>query len=217
MSDLISRADAMAEFREWVKRANENGETPTWNDAVSLIGSLPSADAVNVAHDIPEYCRWSQTYTNMVQSAMSKASADAVPTVIRAKTFMRKEDFDKWAEDIKKQNKSIVCIPCDAEVVSADAVQGEWIPCGEKMPKELERVNVTWLNHDPPFYYQHIKDIPQTDTAVYYRGKWYWWDATLIDVLAEYGEDCNAEQIDKDIEILAWMPLPTPYKGGEDK
>lgn len=98
---------------------------------------------------------------------------------------------------------------------SADAVQGEWIPCGEKMPKELERVNVTWLNHNPPFYYQHIKDIPQTDTAVYYRGKWYWWDATVIDVLAEYGEDCNAEQIDKDIEVVAWMPLPTPYKGGD--
>lgn len=45
--DLISRADAMAEFRECVKRANENGETPTWNDAVSLIGSLPSADAIH--------------------------------------------------------------------------------------------------------------------------------------------------------------------------
>ena len=44
-TDLISRADAITEFREWVKRANENGETPTWNDAVSLIGSLPSADA----------------------------------------------------------------------------------------------------------------------------------------------------------------------------
>lgn len=49
-------------------------------------------------------------------------SADAMPTVIRSKTFMRKEDFDKWADDIKKQNKSIVCIPCDAEVVSADSV-----------------------------------------------------------------------------------------------
>lgn len=100
---------------------------------------------------------------------------------------------------------------------SAEAVQGEWTPCGEKMPKELERVNVTWLNHNPPFYYQHIKDIPQTDTAVYYRGKWYWWDATVIDVLAEYGEDCNAEQIDKDIEVVAWMPLPKPYKGGDDE
>lgn len=98
-----------------------------------------------------------------------------------------------------------------------DAVQGEWIPCGEKMPKELERVNVTWLNHNPPFYYRHIKDIPQTDTAVYYRGKWYWWDATVIDILAEYGEDCNAEQIDKDIEVVAWMPLPKPYKGGDDE
>lgn len=28
------------------RRANENGETPTWNDAVSLIGSLPSAEQV---------------------------------------------------------------------------------------------------------------------------------------------------------------------------
>ena len=47
MTDYISRADAIAEFAEWVKKANENGETPTWNDAVSLIGSLPSADAVS--------------------------------------------------------------------------------------------------------------------------------------------------------------------------
>ena len=97
---------------------------------------------------------------------------------------------------------------------SADRPSGEWIPCSEKMPKELERVNVTWLNHNPPFYYQHIKDIPQTDTAVYYRGKWYWWDATVIDILAEYGEDSNAEQIDKDIEVVAWQPLPKPYECG---
>lgn len=94
---------------------------------------------------------------------------------------------------------------------SADAEHGAWIPCGEKMPNELERVNVTWLNHNPPSYYQHIKDIPQTDTAVYYRGKWYWWDVTVIDFLAEYGEYCSAEPIDKGIEVVAWMPLPTPY------
>lgn len=98
---------------------------------------------------------------------------------------------------------------------SAEAVQG-WIPCSERLPKELERVNVTWINHNPPAYYQHIKDIPQTDTAVYYRDKWYWWDATVIDVLAEYGEDCK-EQINKDIELVAWMPLQTPYKGGDSE
>lgn len=44
---------------------------------------------------------------------------------------------------------------CLEALPSADAVHG-WIPCSEKMPKELERVNVTWLNHNPPFYYQNI-------------------------------------------------------------
>lgn len=106
-------------------------------------------------------------------------------------------------------------------IPSADAVQG-WIPLNKQksflmMPDELVAVNVTWVNHIAPPYYKHIEDVPFVDSAVYYRGKWYWWDATVIDVLAEYGEDCNAEQIDKDIEILAWMPLPKPYKGGDDK
>ena len=48
-------------------------------------------------------------------------------------------------------------------------------------------------------------------------GKWYWWDVAVIDILAEYGEDRNAEQIDKDIEVVAWMPLPKPYKGGDSE
>ena len=99
---------------------------------------------------------------------------------------------------------------------SADAVQG-WIPCNKQMPDELETVNVTWVNHLAPPYYKHIEGVPFVDSAVYYRGNWYWWDATVIDVLAEYGEDCNAEQIDKDIEILAWMPLPEPYKAESEE
>lgn len=97
---------------------------------------------------------------------------------------------------------------------SAEAVQW-WIPCSERLPEDLEAVNVTWVNHNPPVYYQYTKDVPSADTAVYYRGVWYWWDSTICDVLGEYGEKCGAEQIDKDIEILAWMPLPKPYKGGD--
>lgn len=95
--------------------------------------------------------------------------------------------------------------------------KGEWIPCSERLPEDLEAVNVTWVNHNPPVYYQYTKDVPNADTAVYYRGVWYWWDSTICDVLSEYGEKCGAEQIDKDIEILAWMPLPKPYKGGDDE
>lgn len=100
------------------------------------------------------------------------------------------------------------------EELDEKLAEAEWIPCSERSPKELEAVNVTWINHNPPVYYQHIKDIPQTDTAVYYRGKWYWWDATVIDLLGEYDGAYihGIEPIDKDIEVVAWMPLPKPYR-----
>lgn len=100
----------------------------------------------------------------------------------------------------------------DALMRSRCEVDAEWIPCNKQMPDELEAVNVTWVNHNPPPYYKYTEDVPLVDSAVYYRGKWYWWDATVIDVLAEYGEESGVEPIDKDIEVVAWMPLPTPYK-----
>lgn len=48
--DLISRQALMKEFADFVKRSNNSDfvPTPTWNDAVSLVGSMPSADAVEV-------------------------------------------------------------------------------------------------------------------------------------------------------------------------
>ena len=88
----------------------------------------------------------------------------------------------------------------------------KWIPVSERLPDELVAVNVTWINRCPQNYYMHIKDKPFTDTAVLYRGKWYWWDATIIDYLSEYGIRLS-EAIDKSIDILAWMPLPEPWKG----
>lgn len=46
MSDLISRQAAMKEFSNFVRRSNNSdfARTPTWNDAVSLVGSMPSAE-----------------------------------------------------------------------------------------------------------------------------------------------------------------------------
>ena len=44
--DLISRRALMKEFADFVKRSNNSdfAPTPTWNDAVSLVGSMPSAE-----------------------------------------------------------------------------------------------------------------------------------------------------------------------------
>lgn len=97
------------------------------------------------------------------------------------------------------------------DALLADA---EWIPCNKQMPDELAAVNITWVNHNPPPYYKYTKDVPLVDSAVYYRGKWYWWDATVIDLLGEYDGAYihGIEPIDKDIEVTAWMPLPEPYR-----
>lgn len=91
-----------------------------------------------------------------------------------------------------------------------------WIPCTpDTMPEDLEEVYVTWVNHNPPWYYTEIKDKPFTAPAVYHRGKWYWYSSVCVDTLAEYGKN-DFDEVDKDIEIMAWMPLPEPY-GGEQE
>lgn len=45
MDDLISRQATMKEFSDFVRASNNSdfARTPTWNDAVSLVGSMPSA------------------------------------------------------------------------------------------------------------------------------------------------------------------------------
>ena len=46
MSDLIDRDALMKEFQTFVRRSNNHDYAlvPTWNDAVSLVGSMPSAE-----------------------------------------------------------------------------------------------------------------------------------------------------------------------------
>lgn len=52
--DLISRQALMKEFSDFVRASNSSdfAQTPTWNDAVSLVGSMPSAQQQDIARDI---------------------------------------------------------------------------------------------------------------------------------------------------------------------
>ena len=49
-------------------------------------------------------------------------SAEDKPTVIRSKTLPPTKDFKEWAKRVRDGNPNVIVIPCDAEVVSADAV-----------------------------------------------------------------------------------------------
>ena len=94
------------------------------------------------------------------------------------------------------------------------SAQPEWIPCSERLPKDIRPVIVTWKNTDPASYYQYIVGKHYTGTACYKNGKWYWYSSTTEDMLAEYGR-YDSEEFDEAIECIAWMPLPEPYKGDE--
>lgn len=87
-----------------------------------------------------------------------------------------------------------------------------WIPMTERLPKDLEPVNITWVNRTHESYYADIKDKPFTATGVYFNGQWYWWSTLCTDILAEYSHNYD-DIIDDEIEIIAWMPLPESYRG----
>ena len=100
------------------------------------------------------------------------------------------------------------------EQPTADVPQ--WIPCSERLPEDIRPVIVTWKNNDPKSYYQYIVGKHFIGTAHYKNGTWFWYSSTTEDMLAEYGR-CDSEEFDEAIEVIAWMPLPNPWKGEADE
>ena len=90
MSDLISRQALMKEFADFVRRSNNSdfAKTPTWNDAVSLVGSMPSAQ--------PE------TLTDKEQRIFLSAMG-------REEKVCKQVD-DDWRDERQPGEKNLVCV-----------------------------------------------------------------------------------------------------------
>jgi len=84
---------------------------------------ISRADAISIVHSAIEA---EIPFAIVADLIKGLPSADAEPTVIRSKTLMPTKDFKEWAKRIRETNPNAVVIPCDAEVLSADAVHGEW-------------------------------------------------------------------------------------------
>ena len=89
--------------------------------------------------------------------------------------------------------------------INAQPKVGDWIPCSERLPDDFETVTVTWVNREPMHYYEEIKDKPFVDTAMRFKGNWYWWSTLLKDCLLEFGE-WKVDLVDDAVEITAWQP-----------
>ena len=127
---------------------------------------------------------------------------------------MNREEAIKIIEGNRPRSGYIILNKALDMAITALQNQSVWIPVSERLPEELVPVNVTWINRNPEPYYKDIKDVPFANTAVYCNGKWYWWSSTCVDYLKEYGK-CDWELVDKDIDIVSWMPLPEPYLESE--
>ena len=68
----------------------------------------------------------------MLEAVKVLPSADR-PTVIRVKSLMGKEDYERLADSIRQQAPTAIVIPPYAELVTpADRPQGEWIDEADK-------------------------------------------------------------------------------------
>lgn len=127
-------------------------------------------------------------------------------------TISRQEAIDLWVwGDTDMRAHSRVVHVEDIEALPSAQPEQRWIPCSERLPEDLEEVNVTWVNHIPEPYYDFLKDKPFAGSAVYYRGEWFWYSSRCVDILAEYGAN-GMDKVDDGVEITAWMPLPEPYR-----
>lgn len=88
----------------------------------------------------------------------------------------------------------------------------EWVLCSERTPENTDPVNVTFVNHNPKSNYAEMRFM---DVAHYCNGSWYWHSSFTQDYLDVYGE-WYPDLVDEDIEIIAWIPLPEPYKGDDN-
>lgn len=74
--------------------------------------------------------------------------------------------------------------------------QTEWISVKDRLPKDAEAVLITIRRMDKSF-----NQIPFISVGYISWNQQAWWCA--------HDGDCE----ENNIEVLAWMPLPSPYKG----
>ena len=103
---------------EWLTDIKEN-VTENWSQATDVY-KAHEEEHLNIMNRIKEL-QYAIAKTQTIVGKMVE-SAEVKPTVIRSKTLLPTKDFKEWAKRVRDGNPNVIVIPCDAEVVSADAV-----------------------------------------------------------------------------------------------
>ena len=134
---------------------------------------------------------------------------------------MGKYGTDYMATLLMQASDTIIML---SEKARADRPQG-WIPCSERLPKAEEKVWIQTKRGKVCFAMYEDGTISEDDSA----WNWYdlpfdkwdeendcgiipegWWEWTEFHPDNEF--DCPVDEV-----VVAWMPLPKPWKGADDE
>lgn len=154
--DMISRQAVMKEFSDFVRESNNSdfAPTPTWNDAVSLVGSMPSVQPVNYGSTKSDSSSQLKLNNDLIsrqalcEYALNQKDKSVTPNdIMRFPSAQQQRilyanmsdaEFEKWLYEHGICNPNIhESIPCDAvpllidnaisELPSAQHKKGKWI------------------------------------------------------------------------------------------
>ena len=158
MTDYISRADAMSKCKNAENELTDEAERKGVRVARFIIGELPSAelpkgdlisraDAIEAVRKCKvQDIRFGNVTSNMmlVQKAEVIVALSALPSadavIVRPKYMMHKADYEKWAEEVKKESSNIIVLPYDAEVITDDRLDVDRIYCSPQIAENVVKV-----------------------------------------------------------------------------
>ena len=200
MTDLIRRSVLIDEIcRSSIYKWSVEEDQAAHNWALNIINSQPSvkssngelisrADAIEAAHKkCDEHGLLGRYDIQWVIESLPSADADGEDLIIKGAKGIQDGLYNIKNGKLFKYKANGGTVRTYPIVPSADAVQG-WIPCSEKLPSEDER---GWYLVTVKGHELFVDVAPFNDEL--WKG------------LASHQK------------VIAWQPLPKPYKGGDDE
>lgn len=124
----------------------------------------------------------------------------------------RQEAIDELIAMREHIESRMSVIGCTAYEMAIEALReperatGKWIPCSERLPEEYGEYLITWETSKAPTRFIGFAEGEETGV---------WDDQHDRFVFSWLPEDYIIERY-PDWRVIAWMPLPEPYKEGTD-
>lgn len=116
-----------------------------------------------------------------------------------------RKEFKSWLDRIKWHVMECDKLGRELEKLKTAQPEQRWIPCSERIPEEYGEYLISWTTSQSKRQFIEICECEVTSEYDYeherFECEW-----LLDDYITNY----------PDVTVIAWMPLPEPYKEGTD-